>query len=214
MAAWLSGVAVAAAQQPPAAPLTRADVDFVFGWQNLEQIQPSGSLSRDNWINEIFCGGAGAGVYWTDHVKTQVDVGVSTHGVQHRYGPTVIDGQSTTTSSRLDVRRQSLAVSQQYQFFRNQWIHPHVAAGVEIARETTTVAYDPIYVFDTTSRVSKQAVLAHTDGPTHRLIARPFAEAGFKAYMTRRAFFTGEMRVGVWHGLDDLLFRGGFGIDF
>ena len=32
--------------------------------------------------------------------------------------------------------------------------------------------------------------------------------------MTRRAFFTGDMRLMVRHGIDDVLFRAGFGIDF
>ena len=112
------------------------------------------------------------------------------------------------------MQQQSLAVAQQYQFYRNQWFHPHVGAGVDIARETTREEYDPVFVFDTVTRISRQVSPAHTDGPEHRMIARPFAEAGFKAYMTRRAFFTGDSRLMFRKGLDEVLFRIGFGVDF
>ncbi len=114
----------------------------------------------------------------------------------------------------MSVRQQSVAVAQHYQFFRNQWFHPHVGAGVDIARETTTEEYNPVIVFDSVTRVSREITPARTEGLDHRTIARPFAEAGFKAYMTRRAFFTGDTRVMVRHGVDEVLFRVGFGVDF
>ncbi len=112
------------------------------------------------------------------------------------------------------MRQQSVAVAQHYQFFRNQWFHPHVGAGVDIARETTTEEYNPVIVFDSVTRVSREITPARTEGLDHRTIARPFAEAGFKAYMTRRAFFTGDTRVMVRRGVDEVLFRFGFGVDF
>jgi hypothetical protein len=112
------------------------------------------------------------------------------------------------------VRQQSLAVSQHYQFFRNQWFHPHVGAGVDIARETTTEEYSPIFIFDSVTRTSRQLEPPRNEGPDHRTIARPFAEVGLKAYMTRRAFFTADTRLMYRKGLDEVLFRLGFGIDF
>jgi hypothetical protein len=212
-ATWLAASGLAGAQEPSRAPLTRADTHFVVGWQNLHKEQP-GQQSFNNWINGIFYGGAGAGWYWTDHVKTQVDFGAGTKGRQYRYEPLVINGQTTGSSSRLQVHQQSLAISQQYQFFRNQWFHPHVGAGVDIARETTTEDYSPLFFFDNVTRTSRQILPARTEGPEHRTIARPFAEAGFKAYMTRRAFFTADTRLMYRKGLDEVLFRLGFGIDF
>ena len=210
--AWLLTVGVAGAQEPPRAPLNRGDAHFVIGWQNLHKEQPQ--QHYNNWLNGIFYGGAGAGWYWTDHVKTQVDFGAGTQGHQYRYEPIVVNGQTTALSSRVSVRQQSLAVAQHYQFFRNQWFHPHVGAGVDIARETTTEEYQPVIVFDNITRVSRQVTPARTEGPDHRTIVRPFGEVGFKAYMTRRAFFTGDTRVMVRHGVDEVLFRFGFGVDF
>src|SRR4029078_924169 len=137
--------------------------------------------------------------YWTDHLKTQVDFGAGTEGQQYRYEPIVINGQTTGASSRFHVRQQSVAVSQQYQFFRNQWFHPHVGAGVNLARETTTETYDPVTAFDSTARITRVLSPARTEGTEHGFVARPFLETGFKAYLTQKAFFTGDVRTMFRH---------------
>lgn len=51
-------------------------------------------------------------------------------------------------------------------------------------------------------------------GPTTTLRVRPCLETGFKAYMTPRAYFRGDMRVLVHKGIDEVLLRCGFGVDF
>jgi hypothetical protein len=212
--AWLVGAAIAGAQEPPTGLLNRGDVHFVLGWQNLHKPQEP-EQHYDNWLNGIFFGGAGAGWYWTDNLKTQVDFGAGTRARQYRYEPIVVGGQTTgTLYSRVQVQQQSVAIAQQYQFFRNQWFHPHVGAGVDLARETTREEYDPIFIFDPITRVSRQVSPPQNEGPEHRFIARPFAEAGFKAYMNRRTFFTGDARLMFRTGVDEVLFRFGFGIDF
>ena len=208
---WLAGTAAAAAQEVPAGPVSRGDVQFVIGWQNLHK--PDANNFND-WVNEILFGGVGAGWYWTDHLKTQIDFGGGTTGHQFRYEPRVLNGTQTSEFSRLSVRQTSVAIGQQYQFFRNQWFHPHVGGGVDIARETTTEEYDPVFVFDPVTRISRQLTPARVEGPEHHIVARPFVQTGFKAYMTRRAFFTGDMRLTLRHGIDEVLFRTGFGIDF
>lgn len=212
-AALLAGAALAGAQEPPRVPPVRGDAHVVIGWQNLHKEQPERQY-RDDWINRIFYGGAGAGWYWTEHLKTQVDFGAGSKGRQYRFEPLVINGQNTGTSSRVSVKQQSVAIAQHYQFFRNQWFHPHVGAGIDIARETTSEEYQPIVVFDNVTRTSRQVRPARTEGPDHRTIARPFVETGFKAYMTRRAFFTGDSRLMFRNGLEEVLFRFGFGVDF
>ena len=214
-AAWLVGAALATAQEPPKTPLNRADVHFVLGWQNLHMPQPVEERYGNDWINGIFFGGAGAGWYWTDNLKTQVDFGGGTKGHQYRYEPIIVGGQQTSSVlSRLTVQQQSVAIAQHYQFFRNQWFHPHVGGGVDIARETTREAYDPVFFFDPVLRVSRQITPPRGEGPEHRVVARPFGEAGFKAYMTRKAFFTSDMRLMFKGGIDEVLFRFGFGVDF
>jgi hypothetical protein len=213
-AAWILASGLAVAQEPPRAPLVRGDAHFVIGWQNLHKEQSTQQPYSNDWVNGILYGGAGAGWYWTDHLKTQVDFGGGTKGSQYRYSYITTNAQSTSSSSRLSVQQRSVAVAQHYQFFRNQWVHPHIGAGIDIARETTRETYQPTIVFDNVTHTSTQIAPARTEEAEHRTIARPFAEAGFKGYMTRRAFFTGDTRVMFRKGLDEVLFRVGFGIDF
>jgi hypothetical protein len=107
----------------------------------------------------------------------------------------------------------AVTVSQQYQFFRNQWFHPRVGAGVELAHETTSSAFEPFSVYDPVSRTSR-LVAPEIDGPDTSLITRGVGEVGFKAYVARRAFFTADMRLMFRNGIDQVLFRTGFGFDF
>jgi opacity protein-like surface antigen len=203
------------AQAPAAAPppaLPRADAHFVIGWQNLHKPQPPDHYN--DWLNDIFYAGAGAGWYWTDNLKTQVDFGAGTRGEQYRYRQLAASGTIAYESSRLRLRQQSVSIAQHYQFYRNQWFHPHVGAGVELARQTTTEEYQPVVIFDNVTRTSRTILPARTEGPEHDFIARGLGEVGFKAYMTPRAFFTGDMRMMFRERLEQVLFRAGFGFDF
>ena len=90
----------------------------------------------------------------------------------------------------------------------------YVEQGLDIARESRTEAYEPLIVYDPILRTSRLLAPARTEGPTHRTVVRPFGEIGFKAYMTRRSFFTTDMRLMARGGIDEVLFRLGFGMDF
>jgi hypothetical protein len=59
-----------------------------------------------------------------------------------------------------------------------------------------------------------QQVTPRIEGPDRRTIARPFAEIGFKGYMAQQAFVTVDSRVLIRHGIDEVLLRLGFGLDF
>ena len=202
-------LAVLAQAPGPLPPTTRADAHFVVGWQNLHQPQPLDHYNE--WVNGIFYGGAGGGWYWTDHLKTQIDFGAGTRGEQYRTRQVPVGGLQAYESSRLSVSQQSVAIGQQYQFFRNQWFHPHVGVGADVAHQNISEAFQPLVVYD--SPVTRQIRPAHTED-SHRVITRPFGEAGFKGYLTPRAFFTGDVRIMFRHGIDEVLFRAGFGIDF
>jgi hypothetical protein len=205
----------AAAQAPEVAPVVgRADFHAALGWQNLRIDREEFTGPDHNWAHAILYGGAGAGWYWTDHLKTQIDVGANTPARHYRYRSRTVNGFPTSEVSQLRITRPSVALSQQYQFFRNEWFHPHVGLGIDIARETRTERYEPIWGFDTVGRVTRELAPARTEGPERRMVVRPFVETGFKAYMTRRAFFTADMRLMAHGGIDQALFRAGFGVDF
>src|SRR3954469_1201346 len=122
-------LAAVLAQAPGAAPaqLPRADVHVVAGWQNLHKEQPVDHYN--DWLNGIFYAGAGAGWLWNDHLRTQVDVGGGTKADQYRFRQITVGNDQAYESSRATVQQQSVAIAQQYQFFRNRWFHPRVAAG-------------------------------------------------------------------------------------
>jgi hypothetical protein len=211
LTAWLAGAGLAGAQTPPPSPLTRADVQASFGWQNLREPQPFG---YDNWINALVFGDAAAGLYWTDHLRTQIDAGTTTEGQHYRGNPITVDGLQGFETSRELVRERTLSISQQYQFFRNAFFHPHAGAGVEIIAQRRTANYDPTVVFDPITHGYRTIAAARTEGPATRWIARPFVDLGYKAYMNRRAFFVNDARVGFRSGIEEVRVRFGFGVDF
>ena len=202
------------AQDVVKAPVSRADVHFVAGWQNIRSEDQSDLPYRNEWMNSILQGSIGAGWYWTDHHKTQIDFGGSTKANHYTSRPVTISGTTTYESSNVERFERNVSFSQHYQFFRNQWFHPNVAAGVEIARATTTEHYPPVFVYDNVTRTSREVQPARVEGPNHETIVRPFVQTGFKAYMTRKAFFLTDVRVMVRGGIDEVLFRFGIGVDF
>lgn len=198
----------AAAQAP--APLARADLLGTIGWLNL---QASEGHPYDDWTSVVFLG-AGGGWYWTDHLKTEIDGGRS--GTSRRYAPRVVDagGRPEYGASIYEVSSRRLAVSQQYQFFRNVWFHPHLGLGLDLTWEKTKRRDEPVYTYDPVTRQSRIVEQIRTFPTRTDLLSRPFAEVGFKAYTTRRSFFRGDVRVLFRDGVEDVLFRCGFGADF
>ncbi|HVL68152.1 MAG TPA: hypothetical protein VM364_12895 [Vicinamibacterales bacterium] len=199
----------AAAQQ---GPLVRADLSGMLGWQ-LARTESPGPYPNRQWHGDLF-GGAAAGVYWTDHLKTELDFGAATEARAYRSYPIVIEGRQVYRSSILTFSRRTLGISQQYQFFRNAWFHPHVAAGANVTWERQVEHVHPLVLFDPLTRESHRLEDAARAGPRTELTVRPFASGGFKAYFTRRAFFRADLRLAVRNGIDESLLRAGFGIDF
>jgi hypothetical protein len=100
----------AAAQAPEAAPAAgRADFQAVLGWQNLRLDRYDDPFDRPdhNWAHSILYGGAGAGWYWTEHLKTQVEVGGGTPTRHYRYRLRTINGLQASEISRVRLTRPS-----------------------------------------------------------------------------------------------------------
>ena len=191
--------------------LIRGDASATLGWLNVRKSQPE---SYDDWANRILDAGGGAGWYWTDHLKTQIDASVTTSTERYFVRPLVVDGRPTYAQSRLRFSERHLAIGQQYQFFRNQWFHPHVGAGAELVWERSREERQPLFVYDARTGRPTGLEQAVTIGPETRVFVRPFAETGFKAYITQRAFFRTDLRVGFRGGAETALLRFGLGVDF
>jgi len=168
------------------------------------------------WDGALY-GVVSAGWYWTDNWKTEIEAGGA--GETHGYGNEVVvrDGRILGRFRHTTTQRNTLAIAQQYQFGRNAWFHPHVAVGGSIAFDTRTEYYDPIFDFFDPNRAPGEPVEpARVDGPERVTTFRPYVAVGFKAYVTQRAFMRSDLRVGgtTGRGVDEVVLRIGFGIDF
>lgn len=193
--------------------MARADAGASVGWLNGNKSALSDQSSND-WYNRGLYGAGTFGWYWTDHHKTEVEAGITNRADFYTYRLVTIGNITSPRTSEFTFRTRRVAVSERYQFFRNAWFHPHVGAGLDLTWETTTERVSAITIFDQQSRQSREIVPARDSGPETTLRARPFAETGFKAYFTPRAFFRSDIRVVARRGVDEVLLRFGFGADF
>jgi hypothetical protein len=194
-----------------AQPIARGDVTGVVGWFNANKSEFS---SYNDWYNRSGYGGAVFGWYWTDHLKTELELGGTSAADLYAARTIDIEGQRTYVSSEHRFSTRRLTAGQQYQFFRNAWAHPHVAAGVDLTRETHEQSDGPIVLIDSVSRTTRVFQQARTIGPSTNLEVRPFAEVGTKLYLSRRGFFRTDLRMTFRGGVDEVLLRFGVGVDF
>ena len=210
----LLGGSPAAAQAP--VPFTRADLQGTVGWYNIRSPQPAGDFygSDNDWMNAIGQADAAGGWFWTEHLRTSVDFGVNSTGRQYQYGPAFVNGQQVYQSRHIGLRQWQVGIGQQYQFGHNAWFHPHAGGGVLIAFQHRTIEADPAYYYDQATRTSR-TIGSYTIEARDETIVRPFVDAGFKAYVSRHVYFVHDTRfVAGGHGLEQLGFKFGFGVDF
>ncbi len=204
----LLGLAAQAAAQPPP-PVSRADVSGAIAWLNVNKAELD---AYDNWVNRAVYGGAAFGWYWTDHLKTEVDGGVSSKVDRDVYSVALVNGRQTVTESTFHFRTARIAVGQNYQFFRNVWFHPYVGAGVDLTWETIDRQDESVLVFVPPQSSIVRDPQAHPR--TTDLVTRPFAAVGFKSYLTQRSFFRTDLKLVFKGGVDEVLLGFGFGVDF
>ena len=200
----------AAAQTLPAprSPLVRADLYGMLGWYVAE------TDLRDDWPAPSLHSAAGAGWYWTDHLRTEIEFAATTETETFGSEPVTLGRQPTYLNFRQAFATKKLGVAQYYQFNRNVWFHPHLGVGVDVTWETVERTDEPIFVFDPVTRQGREGRPRQQHPPVTSTEVRPFAVAGFKAYMSQRAFFRSDLRLGVREGIDEVVLRFGFGVDF
>lgn len=206
--------ATAQASSPAALqPLVRGDAAGTVGWLSGNQDKVPNENSND-WYNTGLYGGVQLGWHWTEHHKAQIEAGI-TNAIDFRtYGPVYVDAIPNWRASEFTFSLRRVAIGEHYQFFRNAWVHPHVGAGVDLTWERSIERADPVTGYDPVTRGSRLIRPGATFGPTTTLRVRPYVETGFKAYMSPRAFFRGDARVLLRDGLEEVLLRCGFGVDF
>jgi hypothetical protein len=191
-------------------PVSQLDVTGVIGWMNGR----SDVDQYDGWYNRSVYGGGGVGWYWTDNLKTEIDGGVSSPAERNLYRTVVVANRYTSSESRYTYSTRRFSVGQQYQFRRNAWFHPFLAAGLDMTWEKTEREDQSVTVYDSTTRLSQTIIPATVYPASTDLLARPFGTLGFKAYMSQRSFFRMDLKFVVKDGVEEVLLRFGLGTDF
>ena len=185
-------------QAQPNVPLSRHDVTISTGWigagyHNLEEYR--------RWHGSVF-GGLSLGQYWTDNLKTDVEAGWLSTVKSENYEPVQTAAGRSFARELAVMKDLRLSLSQSVQFGRNAWVHPFLAAGVDVD-----------YLRSIRDRPAQQGVAA-TRVSERDLRLVPFVKGGFKIYASDRAFIVQEFKFGVADGLDHALWKTGVGIDF
>jgi hypothetical protein len=206
---------VAGAQTTPTAPTQSAshfDTTGYVAWVRGNRGGVGGNTFRDWYTAGLL--GAGAGRYWTEHLKTEAEVSATSRGTLVSF-ENVRDERFLSSAIYRDhsYRLRTFSLVQSYQFRHNAWVHPFVGAGLDIdwERRTTdgtvqTVDSRDEHVIVTSNPLPREE---HT-----RVIARAAAVVGFKAYVARNAYLRTDVRASFTDELDQVAWRFGFGWDF
>lgn len=207
-----SEISVASARQAdPHRRLARGDVTGVLGWFNLNKSELD---SHNDWLGRSVFGGAGAGWYWTDHLKAALEFGATSHVEIYTATPVRIAGTQVFLPTSFTFTTRRVTLGQLYQFGRNEWFHPFAGGGLDVVWERTKRVDEYGYYFDPVLRQS-QLVRDRVDHQeTTDVEPRAFLSSGFKAYLSRRAFFLLDGRVTFARRPEEILIRIGFGSDF
>jgi hypothetical protein len=208
----LAGPASSAAQPPPARPaLPRVDVAAAAGW-----VGGNADLPDDvyrTW-DSAGVGSLIVGVYWTEHLKTELDVNFS--GDRDFYGSrTLTSGRNVSQYQYQShrVRSRSVSLTPTWQYLHNTWVHPFLGAGLDIdwtRHRTETEVRTSI----STPPTSTFTIDHLPDEIDRRVRVRASIAAGAKLYVSRRAFARTDVRLAVAGGAKALRWRVGAGFDF
>jgi len=191
--------------------LPRNDTTVSIGWFGAKYDQ----FVYNRWHQSLFSG-AGVGHYCTDHQKTEIEAAWLSRVSFDSYGESVaVDGGTAYLSTGYRYQDVRVSVAQAYQFGRNAWVHPYLAVGVDVNHLRQTEdrpAQRQSVFFSNGSRIERSFPAARESEASVR--ARPFVKAGFKMYVSERAFITTDWKIGVGDGVQHVLWRTGIGVDF
>jgi hypothetical protein len=188
------------------------DATVTVGWAGSEYRLDD----YDRWRGSLLLGVSG-GHYWTDHAKTDIEVGWNSAANSETYQDLVVGGVRTSTRATYRARDLRVSIAQVYQFGRNEWIHPYIGVGADLVRRKVT--FDRPAQTGYPIQFSSQARPPNTVIPAERRIetdvfARPFAKTGLKMYASERLFFVTELKLGFAPDLDHVVWKLGLGFDF
>jgi hypothetical protein len=201
----------AAAQSASARPLTRADAHGAVSWGHVHFQE---AAQWDQWDHRVAHASATLGWYWSDHLKTEIEVDTASKATFYRYQYVAAPDQNTYRGSTLEVRGTSVGAVQHYQFLRNAWVHPFIGAGLEVRHEQRAEQVEPMVVYQGAGRESWVLEPGRRIEWPDQWRARAVAEAGVKTYVSQRAFARFGVKVALRDGVEDVALRIGIGADF
>jgi hypothetical protein len=153
------------------------------------------------------------GRYWTTHLKTELTVAAS-NGADD-YEVDLFPGPSPSSPiygyNIVERRLTVLAPAVTWQFRENAFTHPYVSGGVHLGLLQQHRFRAP----DTYRFGTSVAQVLPLDERTTTTVTRPFVAAGFKSYISRRAFVRTEGRVAFSSaGARQVWVLAGVGFDF
>jgi hypothetical protein len=161
---------------------------------------------------------ASIGRYWTEHLKTELELMTSTEGERHVQHYSTVPGvppfYTYTAHERHTLRQVSGRMV--WQFFDNAWVHPYVFGGVSVDADRREIFVPPQYYYPDPRSPASQLIAAPTANGAPETIRRVGVNAGVgaKIYITRNGFFNAALVVSHAKPARTASIVGGFGIDF
>lgn len=170
----------------------------------------------DNWYSVAAINGT-IGRYWTPHLKTEFEIGTAGEGHVDGERGTLVAGSTFPYPRYREhrLRETTVGATAFYQFFENQWVHPFVGVGVELARERHLADSLPAETvsFPATVPSLRLPALPAIDAVTYSV--RPLVTGGVKFYVTPHAFIRTDVGTAFTaHRPVAWQWRGGIGFDF
>jgi hypothetical protein len=177
--------------------------------------QYPGLRRYERWHQSLLTSAAG-GHYWTDHMKTEIEVAWMSPVTFDSYETATVDGGTTYSTSAYRFQDVQLSFAQTYQFGRNAWVHPYVAAGLDVdhLRQSEDRPPQATAIYFNNRAADATVTLPGLREREVSVRVSPFAKAGFKMYLSDRTFFTTEWKCGAGEGLHHVSWKTGFGVDF
>jgi hypothetical protein len=208
-AVFAAGLALTATQafaqvQLVPATVPRFDMEGQVGWTN---VGVTGLQTFDTDYTAPSASGS-VGIGLTRHVSATFGAGYSGHGSLYSNSVMVIPGQTTQyTYSEHRFQTVMFRSAIRYQFFENRWVHPSVAIGAQVARETDRVT--------TQGMLSPGGVpLAAMTEERQRSQLAPFISAGVKFYVAERLYIRTGLDVTLAARDRRIAWMSGVGVDF
>jgi hypothetical protein len=178
---------------PPDWP--RWDVSGDIGWlsSNKSEIGPE----WNDWY-DVASGGGSVGHYVTPNLKAELRLAFSGEGSIYQEERFDIPGQTFPVFRLREhhIRATTLGGGMTYQFFQNQWFHPHVSAGIELAHESDRT-FAPEWRVPSREPRAPLVIPAADSHTTISWAVRPVVSTGFKWYVNEHGFIRSDVRVAI-----------------